>query len=118
MTMALSDSSDVLTVLNTSILTDWGTYDYQPMTLDEARDVCAKFGNSIQSAVGHEATAQILAELLGDLAGRFNRAPYRQSVGAKALVFKLRGRPPEGKILTREEVEQVGYDFGLLTRVS
>jgi hypothetical protein len=26
------------------------------------------------------------------------------------------GRPPEGRILTREEIEAIGYTWGLLTR--
>lgn len=117
----LSESPNSLTVLNTAILTDWGTYDYRPLTLDEARDMYATYEygpQAVQSAVGHEATAQILYDLIGESAGFCNRVQYRQPIGAKALVFKLRGRPPEGKILTREEVEAIGYDFGLLTRIS
>jgi hypothetical protein len=34
------------------------------------------------------------------------------------LVFKLKGLAPEGKILSREELEAVGYEFGLLVRIS
>lgn len=30
--------------------------------------------------------------------------------------MKLRGRAPEGKILTAEEVEKIGYEWGLLKR--
>ncbi len=44
-----------------------------------------------------------------------NRIQYEQTTGDLAVVFKLRGRPPEGKILTAEEIEAIGYDFGLLT---
>jgi hypothetical protein len=28
------------------------------------------------------------------------------------------GRPEEGKILSREDIDRIGYDFGLLTRIS
>jgi len=34
------------------------------------------------------------------------------------LVFKLKGRVPEGKVLSREELEAIGYEFGLLTRTA
>ena len=65
------------------------------------------------SAIGHETTAQILTELLG-FEIPVNRIEYRQEPGDIALVFKLRGRPSEGKILTRDEIEAMGYDFGIL----
>ncbi|NMB97667.1 MAG: DUF1874 domain-containing protein, partial [Clostridiaceae bacterium] len=31
-------------------------------------------------------------------------------------VFRLLGRIPEGKILSREEIEEIGYEFCTLTR--
>lgn len=46
-----------------------------------------------------------------------NRIEFKQEVGQNALVFKLRGRPPEGKILTIEEITEIGYDFQLMTRI-
>ncbi len=117
----LSDNCKFLTVLNTSILTDWGTYDYRPLSLDEARGIYSEMWNGpqmVQSAVGHTSTARILCDLIGEGAGLCNRVEYKQPIGARALVFKLRGRPPEGVILSREEVEVIGYDLGLLTRIS
>ena len=45
-----------------------------------------------------------------------NRIMFEQQEGQKALVFKLLGRPEEGKILTTEEIEQIGYKFQLLIR--
>ncbi len=110
-----------LTILNTSILTGYGTYDYQPLTLDEARGYYGEYeygAQMVQSAVGHESTACILHCLLGESAGIVCREQYKQPVGAKALVFKLRGRPPEGKVLTIAEINEIGFDFGLLVRIS
>ncbi len=40
-----------------------------------------------------------------------NRQAYSSQVGDTALVFKLKGRPPEGKILTLEEMSEIGYEF-------
>lgn len=35
-----------------------------------------------------------------------------------AIVFKLKGRPEEGKILTIQEIEEIGYEFGVLIRTT
>ena len=39
---------------------------------------------------------------------------FKQEKGQKALCFKLNGRPQEGKILTLEELKEIGYEFKLL----
>jgi hypothetical protein len=68
------------------------------------------------SAIGHESTAQILSDLLG-IDVPVNRIQFAQQEEQTALVFKLQGRPPEGKILTREEIETIGYKFQILRRI-
>lgn len=102
-------------LLNTSILTDYGIFGYVPLSLEDAIDIASR--ENVESAIGHEATAQILAEVLG-IPVAVNRTNTKQAPGDQAIVFKLRGRPLEGKILTREQVDEIGYDFGLLTRIS
>jgi len=112
-------NGEQLTLLNTSILTSFGTFIYQPLALGEARALVQKFrleGKLIQSAIGHQTTADLLAGLLGYPVA-VNRTEFKQTVGTVALVFKLKGRPPEGKVLSREELEEMGYEFGLLQRV-
>jgi hypothetical protein len=107
-----------LTLLNTSILTSFGTYTYEPLTLEGACALVSEFqreGKSIQSAIGHQTTAELLSGLL-DYTVAINRMEFKQTVETVALVFKLKGRPPEGKVLSREELEEIGYEFGLLTR--
>lgn len=104
----------MVAILNTAILTAYGVYDYVPVTVEDAREMVTTQG--YKSYVGHEATAQALSELLG-VEVSVNREMYTQEVGDRALVFKLRGRLPEGKILSREELELIGYDLGLLVRV-
>lgn len=74
-------------------------------------------GNAWQSAIGHASTAEILSDLLGVLVP-VARIQYEQQPGEQALVFKLRGRAPEGVILDRSQIEEIGYDFGLLTRTT
>jgi len=103
----------MLTLLNTAILTTFGDYRYTPVTLEHARWMVEE--QPWQSAVGHAATAEVLSRLLG-VNVPMNRVAYIQRPGDNALVFKLRDRLPEGTILTVEDIERIGYDFGLLTR--
>jgi hypothetical protein len=102
-------------LLNTSILTDYGIFGYTPLTLEDARDIAQR--ENYESAIGHQATAEILTELL-EVPVSVNRTNNKQSPGDQSIVFKLRGRPEEGKILSREDIDRIGYDFGLLTRIS
>lgn len=103
----------MITLLNTSIITAPGRYEMQEISLNDARNWVAL--HKYQSAIGHEVTAQILTELLS-VPVPVNRMLYQQQPGESAIVFKLRGRPEEGKILTREEVEAIGFDFFWLKR--
>jgi STIV B116-like len=102
----------MVTLLNTSILTAFGAYRYEPLALEEARRLVA---DGFVSAIGHESTARMLSELLG-VAVAVRRDDYQQQVGEQAIVFKLKRRTPEGAILTAEEIQAIGYEFGLLTR--
>ena len=102
-----------LAILNTSILTNTGMYELQDIPLEQAQLIVQN--NEILSAVGHQSTADILTTLLG-VEIPMNRIQFSQEVGQKAIVFKLNGRPEEGKILSADEIEQIGYKFQLLTR--
>lgn len=80
-------------LLNTSSATEDGTYKLRTVTADQARALIA--ARELLSAIGHDATAQILTTLLGaDVP--VNRIQFAQQPGQVALVFKLRGRAPEG----------------------
>ena len=114
-----------LTLLNTSILTEYGMYRYEPLVSDgaggieKAKALIAQFqqaGKPIQSAIGHQATADLLTTLL-DYPVAVNRMDFRQTTEDLGLIFKLKTRAPEGVVLTRGELEAIGYEFGLLTRV-
>ena len=109
-------SQNPVAVLNTSIATTHGVYEYVEISLDEARNLVRQ-PEGILSAVGHESTAQILTSLL-EMEVPVNRIFFQQQAGQEALVFKLNGRAPEGVILSAEEIEAIGYSFGRLTRLS
>jgi hypothetical protein len=113
-----------LLLLNTSIVTTPGLYRLsEPITKDQARwlvrwaqeDYNMNMGLGWVSSIGHQAAADILTDLLA-MPISVNRIATQQQVGQVALVFKLNGRPPEGKIFTRQEVEEFGYFFQILER--
>ena len=102
----------MITILNTSILTTYGSYFYEPITLTQAKKLIEQ---GFESAVGHQSTCDILTSLL-EVNVPMNRVMYKQDFGDQALIFKLNGRPEEGKILSVEEIKEIGYEFGLLTK--
>ena len=79
-----------------------------PISLGEAK---ALLNEGFESAVGHESTAQLLSTLLGmEVPPR--RVAIAMSPGDRAVIFQLRTRLEEGKVLSKEEVEAL-YQQGL-----
>ena len=104
-----------IAILNTTILTASGEYRLRDASLEEIKALID--GEEILSAVGHEGTGQILTDLLG-VDVPVNRIQFEQGIGQVAVCFKLKGRPEEGKILSLKEIEDIGYDFKILKRLS
>lgn len=102
-----------LALLNTTIVTTDGLYEVRTIKLEEAQNLAQS--NELDSAVGHDTTAQIMSDLLG-VEVETCRQQFSQEIGQMALVFKLKGRPPEGVILSRQEIEAMGYEFKLMVR--
>lgn len=103
-----------LTLLNASILTTYGTFNFQPISLSEAKKLVKN--SEVISAIGHAATAEILSDLLG-IEIKANRIDFFQGIDETALIFKLKTRITEGKVLNRAEIEEIGYEFGILRRL-
>lgn len=109
-----------LTIFNSSALTDFGSFEYRQIVPEEARAILSAFqgkGGTFRSAIGHEGTAKILSRILG-VNIPYNRISFSQEAGEVVLVFKLKGRVGEGVVLTDEQIERVGYEFGLLTKTA
>jgi hypothetical protein len=100
-------------LLNTSIITADGDYSLKSITLSEAKELIE--AKELDSAIGHQSTADIMSLLL-EVKVIVNRQMFSQSINQKALIFKLNGRPEEGKVLSKEEVESIGYSWKLLER--
>jgi len=108
-----------LLFLNASILTTYGVYRYEPVTPEAAQQLIAEFrrtGRDLYSAVGHRATAALMTRLLG-IDVPFNRVTIEQAVGEPAIVLRLNQRPPEGLVLSIADIEAIGYELGLVTRL-
>jgi len=80
------------------------------INLTEARGILSEV--DFTSAVGHEATAKVLSELIG-INIPYNRIAVKLKPGDMCIHFALKTRLPEGKVLTEEELKQLNYEFVL-----
>ena len=103
-----------IAVLNGPIVTSFGNYTYFPIPIESAKILinAAEFS----SFVGHESTSVMISELLEKPIGN-SRKELKQKIGQIALVFRLKQRAPEGKVLNKQELEDIGYEFGILYRL-
>jgi hypothetical protein len=101
-------------ILNTPILTAFGKWDFSPMSIDEAK----AFANEADfvSAVGHQATADLLTQILGTDVPCLRQAVTLEK-GDKALVFRLMRRLPEGVVLGAKDLAAEDFSFGMLERL-
>jgi hypothetical protein len=117
-----------IVILNTTILTADGRYEMKTLGgINDAKQLCGQYDPTawigdnyeepeILSAIGHESTAQIVSQLLG-FEVPVNRINYTFQAGDVCLCFKLKGRPEEGKILTREQIEEIGYEWKVIRAI-
>lgn len=103
-----------IALFNGTVATTNGLYYISDIDIDTARKYVEE--NGFVSAIGHDATAEIMSTLLGQNIP-MNRVQFHQEVGQKAIVFKLNERPPEGVVLTKEEVERIGYSLKIMERL-
>lgn len=102
----------MLYLFNTAIITTPGlTYTSEVISAEVARRYVKN--RPFTSAIGHASTAEIAETLLG-VPVPVSRIAASMSDGDLAICLKLRGRPPEGVILSRQEVEAIGYDLVML----
>lgn len=104
-----------LLLLNAPVLTSFGRFEFVQISVAEAKEIINK-AETVESAIGHAATAEIMSELL-DYKVEANRVEFSQTLTDSALIFRLKKRIGEGKILDRTEIEEIGYEFGILRRI-
>ena len=93
-------------LLNSSVVPCAGLWDVQSVSLAKAKIYADR--PSLTSAIGHESTAALLSQLL-EIDISVNRIVVAPAEGDTLICFKLKGRAPEGKILTVAELEELGY---------
>lgn len=85
-----------------------GKWEVTPVTLRAAQDLVSR--HQFTSAVGHASTAEAMTQLLGTTVP-MNRFTVQPEEGDHFLCFKLHQRPPEGAILDRAQLEELGYGW-------
>ena len=101
----------MLYLFNTNIIPDEAVVRVKKISSQEATSIVHQtFGNSFESAIGHESTAAAMSELLGTTVP-VNRIVAIPVDGDHAISLKLNGRLPEGEVLNREQLEGVGYQL-------
>lgn len=98
-------------LFNTTIMTGGpGNYNLEKITLEEFKKIWLEAEDK-ESAIGHDATADLLSILLGETV-KVNRQAVVQKAGDVVLMLKMAGRIPEGTILKDiSQIEEVGYDL-------
>jgi len=99
---------------NGTVATTNGLYRISNIDIVHAKEYIKQ--NGFVSAIGHDATAKIMSEILGYNIS-MNRIQFHQEVGQIAIVFKLNERPPEGDVLNKEQVELIGYSLKKMERL-
>jgi hypothetical protein len=102
-------------LLNTLIIpVDFQRYPKVKATIRQAsiEEVRQLLSGGFVSAIGHQATATLLSQLLG-IEVPFNRVTVKAEPGDILIHFVLRERIPEGKILTLEELQRLPFDFAV-----
>jgi hypothetical protein len=103
-------------LINSPVLVEYGDcICYQQCSLKEAKYIVNNPNNKIISAIGHTATAEIMTAFLG-IDVPLNRIQYKlQKQSDTFLVFRLNERIEEGRVLSGEEIEKIGYELGIIS---
>ena len=110
----MKDKKLPVALFNGTVATTNGVYSIKDTDISTAKKHIKE--NGFISAIGHDATAEILSRILeADIP--MNRIQFHQEVGQLAIAFKLNVRPPEGDILNIDEIEEIGYNLKIMERL-
>lgn len=103
-----------IALFNGTVVTTDGLYRIAQISIEKARQLVAS--HATFSAVGHQAAADLFSEILG-IDVKENRIRFIQQPKQLAIALKLNTRPPEGTVLTKEEMISIGYTLRLIERL-
>ena len=102
-------------IINSPVLTSFGSYNYSSTDVLEIKQLISN--QPFTSAVGHEETATLLTRLLG-VTIPFNRITLKQEVGDIFVVIKPKTRLEINKLYSDTDIENIGYELGLLIKIN
>jgi hypothetical protein len=93
-----------------------GVWQMGTVSADRAAVIAAEalIRGQLMSAVGHQSSADAMAAVL-DVPVQMNRITVEPVPGDRFLCLRLLSRAPEGVILDREQLEEIGYSWALLS---
>ena len=86
---------------------DWVAVEFKKVDIETVRRVLE---NGFESAIGHEATARCLSQMLG-LEVKMNRKEVKVDENTVLVVAQVKQRLPEGRVLSEEELRNVQVEF-------
>jgi len=101
---------------NFPYVSGYGSFRHTEISEDEAKKLVSEFEDNWLSAIGHEATANVLSELFG-IEINVNRIEYKYQSGDIQLILKLNKRQPEGSVLNRKTLDEVGFTFSTISAI-
>lgn len=108
-------ANNVLYLLNTPVLTNYGTFKFEPIGLKEIKTLLEQ--TQFISAIGHQGAADFLS-ILFEREIPMNRISVQMQQGDQAIVLRLKSRMLEGMILQKEDMDRLEFEFGILTHLS
>lgn len=111
---SLASKNLPIAIYNGTVVTTDGLYRISPLSVNDAKVLASN--HQLISAIGHQAAADLLSELLLTKVSP-NRVRFTQQVGQLAIALKLNQRPPEGAILSKEEMLEIGFTLKLIERI-
>lgn len=98
-------------LFNTNIIPGEAVVRVSEITAEKAAEIAA---DGFTSAIGHESTAAAFSEIIGHNVP-VNRIQASPKGGDIAISMKINGRLPEGQILGRDQLNEIGYTLYLIS---
>lgn len=106
----------MLYLMNTTIMPNEGVFSCKKVSYVDALQITEKYrsagGDQVTSAIGHQGTADAL-NVLGFCDGKVqvNRIAATFQKGDHAICMKTKGGVEEGKVLSLDDLNEVGFEF-------